>query len=236
VAVNANLNLFQTNTELLGWATGSFLVLTLFLLSGYLRRTDWQMLAVIVTVIGLHSLYWFSGGPDFGARYWWLILFPCIALTARGIEHLEGLAERAQRGAGRRVLAGTALLIGATVLLFGPWRAADKYYHYRGMRPEARRLAARLHLGNAIVLVRGNRFPDYATAAAYKPIDSAAAQTRFAWDRGAGVRRQLVRAFPGRPFWILDGPTLTRDGYRMIAGPLTGAELLVRADSLAPAQ
>ena len=236
VAVNANLNLFQTNVELLGWAIGSLLVLTLFLLAGHLRRTDWQMLAVIAMVIGLHSLYWFSGGPDFGARYWWLILFPCIALTTRGIERLEGLAERAQRGAGRRVLTGAAVLVGATVLLFVPWRAADKYYHYRGMRPEARRLPARLHLGNAIVLVRGNRFPDYASAAAYNPIDSAAVQTRFAWDRGAGVRRQLVRAYPGRAFWILDGPTLTGDGYRMIAGPLTGSELLARADSQAPTQ
>ncbi|HEV8613356.1 MAG TPA: glycosyltransferase family 39 protein, partial [Gemmatimonadales bacterium] len=57
VAVNANLNLFQTNVELLGWATGSLLLLMFWLTSGRLRRPDWQLLGVIGLVAGIHSLY-----------------------------------------------------------------------------------------------------------------------------------------------------------------------------------
>ena len=34
-------------------------------LSRRLRREDWWMLLAIAIVVGLHSFYWFSGGPDF---------------------------------------------------------------------------------------------------------------------------------------------------------------------------
>ncbi|HTL06576.1 MAG TPA: hypothetical protein VL241_12575 [Gemmatimonadales bacterium] len=235
VLVNANFNLFQTNVELLGWATGSLLLLALYLATGRLRRADWQMLTVLGLVIGLHSFYWFSGGPDFGARYWYLILLPCLALSAQGLTLLERKADAQASGAGARVLAGAGLLIAGALLVFVPWRAIDKYYHYRGMRPDVRRLAAHGRFGEAIVLIRGRRFPDYASAATYNPIDPAAPQTLFAWDRGPDTRRALARRFAGRPFWILDGPTVTRAGFQVVAGPLTGEQLLARGDSLPPA-
>jgi 4-amino-4-deoxy-L-arabinose transferase-like glycosyltransferase len=234
VAVNANFNLFQTNVELLGWATGSLLLLLLWLGSGRLRRSDWMMLSVIVLVAGIHSFYWFSGGPDFGARYWYLIILPCLALSARGLEYAEGIAEQAAPGGGHRVLSGAAVLVVAAVGLFVPWRAVDKYYHYRGMRPEARRLAAAPSFGNAIVLVRGRRFPDYASAVIYNPIDPQAPQPIFTWDRGAATRRRLVQAYPDRSFWVTNGPSLTGAAYEIVAGPLGAAELLARSDSLAP--
>src|SRR5690606_38953149 len=128
VLINANFNLFQTNTELLGWATGSLLPILLLLLVGRLRRPDAWMLACIAMVIGIHSLYYFSGGPDFGARYWYLILVPCLALAARGI---ETACERAGAEGGGRVVAGVSALVLTALLVFVPWRAADKYVHYR---------------------------------------------------------------------------------------------------------
>ena len=36
----------------------------------------------------------------------------------------------------------------------------------------------------------------------------------------------------GRAFWIVNGPTRTGGGYRVVAGPLSSAELLARADTL----
>ena len=232
VAINANFNLFQINTELLGWATGSLFLLLVWLSSGRTRRSDWEMVAAAGMVAGIHSFYYFSGGPDFGARYWYLAIIPCLALTARGIEYLEGSAEGATPGAGRRVLLGAGVLALAAVLVFVPWRAADKYFHYRGMRPDIRRIPAEHRVGNGIVLVRGKRHPDYASAMAYNPVDFNAPRPLFAWDRGPDVRRKLAAAYPGRLFWIVAGPTLTGGGYRMIAGPLTGAELVARPDSL----
>ena len=82
VLINANFNFFQTNIELFGWATGSLLVLALLLVSGRMRRPDAYMVAAIASVVGIHSFYYFSGGPDFGARYWYLIIVPCVALAA----------------------------------------------------------------------------------------------------------------------------------------------------------
>lgn len=235
VAVNSNINLYLTNVELLGWATGSFLVLSLFLAAGKLRRPDWQMLAVIGLVGGLHALYWFSGGPDFGARYWYLIILPCLALTARGLESLEAIAAARAAGAGHRVMAGGLALIAAALLVFLPWRAVDKYFHYRGMRPEARRVAAAPRFANGIILVRGRGFPDYASATVYNPIDPTSGQPLFAWDHGPALRRALARSYAGRPFWILNGPTVSGAGFEIVAGPLSAAELLARPDSLAAA-
>ena len=232
VAINANFNLFQINTELLGWATGSLLLLMVWLSSGRMRRPDWEMVAAVGMVAGIHSFYYFSGGPDFGARYWYLAIIPCLALTARGVEYLESRAEAVEAGAGRRILVGAGVLAAAAILVFVPWRATDKYFHYRGMRPDIRRIPAEHHVGNGIVLVRGKRHPDYASAMAYNPADFSAPRALFAWDRGIVVRRQLAAAYPDRAFWIVDGPTLSGGGYQVIAGPLTGAELVARPDSL----
>ncbi|MCA9722739.1 MAG: glycosyltransferase family 39 protein, partial [Gemmatimonadetes bacterium] len=221
VLINANFNLFQTNTELLGWATGSLLPILLLLLVGRLRRPDAWMLACIAMVIGIHSLYYFSGGPDFGARYWYLILVPCLALAARGI---ETACERAGAEGGGRVVAGVSALVLTALLVFVPWRAADKYVHYRGMRPDLRTMVTEPAFRDGLILVRGHRHPDYASAVIYGNLDPATPAPIIAWDRTPAQRAELVAAYPTRRFWVIDGPTVTGDGYRVLAGPLTGDE------------
>jgi hypothetical protein len=221
VLVNADLNAFQINTELLGWATGSFLALALLLALGRLRRADGVLAAVIAMIVGIHSFYWFAGGPDFGARYWYLVILPCLALSARGVEEAVRAAQEARGvSAGTRVLAAALALMLLTAGVFVPWRAADKYHDYRGMRPDVRRLAAERDFGRSLVLVRGRRFPDYASAAAYNPIDLHADVPVYAWDRDSTVHAQLLAAYPDRPVWVLDGPSRTGDGFRVVAGPL----------------
>lgn len=228
VLINANFNLFQTNTELLGWGTGSLLLLLVLLAWGRLRREDWWMLAVLAMIAGIHSFYYFSGGPDFGARYWYLIIVPCLALTARG---LETLGEPGRAGPSGRAIAAGALLVAVTLLVFVPWRATDKYFHYRKMEPGARALADDPAFRDGLVLVRGDRHPDYASAVVYNPVDSGGDAPLFAWDRSGTLRRALVAAYPDRRFWLVDGPTVSGDGYRVVAGPLTGAALLARPDT-----
>jgi hypothetical protein len=232
VVINANFNLFQINIELLGWATGSLLVLLLWLALGRRSRSDWLMVVSIVAVAGIHSFYYFSGGPDFGARYWYLVIIPCAALAARGIEELERRSDRGSPGDGRRVLAAVAALVAGALLVFVPWRATDKYHHYRGMRPDIRELPSRYPWANAIVLIRGKRHPDYASAIVYNPTDLEVPQPIYAWDRGGSIRRELVEAYPGRAWWIVDGPTFTGRGYQVVAGPLSSAELLARTDTV----
>jgi 4-amino-4-deoxy-L-arabinose transferase-like glycosyltransferase len=231
VAINANFNLFQINVELLGWATGSLLVLLLWLATRRVTRADRLMVVSIATIAAIHSFYYFSGGPDFGARYWFLVIVPCLALAARGIEELERGAESVSPGDGRRVLGATMALVAGSLLVFVPWRATDKYHHYRGMRPDIRELSARYPWAGGIVLIRGNRHPDFASAVVYNPVDLGRELPIYAWDRGGDVRRRLVAAYPGRRFWIVNGPTLTGRGYQVAAGPLTSQGLLARADS-----
>jgi hypothetical protein len=219
--VNTLVNLSQVNTEMLGWATGSLLgILALFVL-GRFSLPDMGMVAAVGTIVGLHAFYWYSGGPDFGARYWFLAIVPLLALTARGIQELErAFAARHVRNAGRPLVGILVIAVIAT-LIFIPWRAADKYWHFRGMRPDVRDLAVERGFGRSLVLVRGNRFPDYASAAAYNALDvQRTSGPVYVWDRDADARKAALRAFPDRRVWIVTGPSLTGRGYEITAGPL----------------
>ena len=221
VGVNALLNVFSINTELFGWGAGSLLFSALFLFAGRKARADYLMMAVIAVVVALHSFYWFSGGPDFGARYWYLVIVPVAALTARGIQLLLQSAPW-----GAEAAAAVVLMSGITIVSFFPWRAIDKYFHYRSIVPGAERLAEENGFGRSLVLVRGNRHVDYASAAVYLPADFEDGSPVYAWDRSPGVRRRLLLSFPGRDVWIVNGPTITGGGFEMAGGPYTASHLL----------
>jgi uncharacterized membrane protein YhaH (DUF805 family) len=221
VFVNANLNGYQVNVELLGWSVGSLLIIALLIFSGRLTRADWWMLAPIGLIVGLHSLYWFSGGPDFGARYWYLIIVPCIALAARGIVVVSAMSAGPRDREGVRASLGAMALCLIAISVFVPWRAVDKYYHYRRMEPGVERLAREHEFGSSLVLVRGRRHPDYASAATYNPLDLRAPEPIYAWDRGPEARAEVLRAYPDRQVWIVGGPTVTGRGFQVLAGPLS---------------
>ncbi len=223
-AVNTVMNTSLVDTELLGWPVGAVPLVLLPLLLGSRRdrRLDWWMAACIAAVGGAHAFYWFSGGPDFGARYWYLIIVPCCVLIASGLSRLDlEVSEESQRSSARVV--GVALALAALVV-FVPWRSLGKYRNYRGMRPDVRALAQAEGFGRSIVLIRGARFPDYASAAVYNPVDLNAGVPVYAWDATDGIRDRVLAAYPDRTVWILDGPTLTGDGFRIAAGPLSPGE------------
>lgn len=216
VVVNTALNVASLNFELFGWSTGSLLLVFLFLLWRRPDRRDGIMIALILAVVASYSAYWFSGGPDFGARYWFLVIVPCAVLTVRGA---QALAERLGPHGFPAVVTGMLILsLSAFVNVF-PWRAIDKYHHYRGMRPDLRELDRRYEFGPSLVLIRGNRHPDYASAFPYNPLDLHASRPVFAWDRSPEVRARLLAAYPERPVWIVEGPTVTGDGFRVVERP-----------------
>ncbi len=229
-AVNANLNIFSMNIELLGWGAGSLLLLALLFFSGTLRKADYLMLAVIAVVFIAHSLYWYSGGPDFGARYWYLMLFPCVVLTARGIQFLVMTLKSGSNSLSYiRVAIAIFSLSTLTLVNYFPWRAIDKYHHYLGMRPDVRYLARQFNFGKSLILIRGNRHPDYVSAFAYNPLDLNADVPVYAWDRDPSVRAQILQAYRDRPVWIVNGPSLTGRGYEVVSGPLRAGDLLTSA-------
>ena len=216
----AELNGHSLNTELFGWSTGSLCLIAIFIFFGRWRKPDGLMLAVIAGVLLAYAPYWGNGGPDFGARYWFLILVPCLALSARGLELLEAGLKSPARADARATLAVTALCALALVNYF-PWRSVDKYHNYLRMRADVRELASQHHFGKSLVLIRGDRFPDYMSAAIYNPLDLRADAPIYVWDRNEEVRSKILSLYPDRPVWVLEGPTVTHAGYRIAAGPLT---------------
>jgi len=226
--INAALNACSLNVELFGWGMGS-LLLAAVAVAGWRqsRRGDYFMLAVVAAVVGIFSFYWFGGGPDFGARYWFLMIVPLVALSVRGLLALEDkLAPDAVGMATVLVLC----LFAITLVNYLPWRSLDKYFHYLDMRPDVQTLAKAARFDRSLVLVQGRLFPDYQSAWVYNPLLPNAGQPVYAWDKSPEVRRQLLRAYHDRPVWILEGPARTGGGYRIAGGP-TPASILLERDA-----
>ncbi len=227
--VNANLNTFSINIELFGWSTGSLIIIALLLFSRKMRKSDYLMLIMILAIAATYSLYWFSGGPDFGARYWYLMLVPLIGLTVRGTQMLQekfNFGEISSPNSKRVIVAIMALSL-LSLINFFPWRAIDKYHHYRGMRPGIRELAKKYDFGKSLVLIRGDS-SDYQSAWTYNPINTEGDVPIYAWDRNPDIRAKVVKAYLNRTVWIVNGSSITHCGFRVIEGPLPALELLAK--------
>src|SRR5262249_36567902 len=134
--------------ELFGWASGSLLLVWTALVLGKHRPIDRAWIVFVLAIVAANSLYWFAGGPDFGARYWYLAIVPLIALAVTG---LNALAESEEERT-RLLIAVFALSLG-NMALFMPWRAVDKYVGYRGMVAGVRDLAREKNFGRSLVLI-----------------------------------------------------------------------------------
>ena len=225
VVLNSYLNTFAMNIELFGWVTGSLLLVFILFLSGKAKGVDYRLFLVVLVVAGLHALYWFSGGPDYGARYWFLMLLPVIALSVRGACVIGVRLPDRHFGMAQVVIAMLALSV-ASMSTFMPWRSIDKYFHYNNMRPDIRRLAQAYDFSNSLVLVSGNRFDDYMSAAVYNTPLLGQGSAVYAWNRNPEIRTALVKTFSNRNIWLVDGPTVTGAGFRVSGGPYTASELL----------
>jgi hypothetical protein len=223
VALNSLLNGVGVQTELFGWAMGSLTLIVALVWLRRLSRLDLGLLAVAAFVAGIHALYWFSGGPDFGARYWYLAIVPLVLLTARAGQ------VPFPRATGPGVAVGIVVLTALSTSTFGVWRAVEKYAGYRRMDGtflEFEHRGLPRGVANPLVLIRGGRHPDFHMAANRNPLDlRSATGPVYAWDRTPVIRRRVVAAFPERPVFIVDGPTVSGRGYRVVAGPLPPGSL-----------
>lgn len=224
-AVTSQFNVFAIQAELCGWSTGSLLFVLLFFAVAKTTRTDRALLAFALAIPCAGACYWFNGGPDFGARYWYLVCVPLAWLTMRGLREVGARAE-----VPARVAAFACALIVLAWCTWVPWRADDKYADYRGMNAAVRRLLARRDLGRALVLVYGLRHPDFASAAVYNPLDLEADAPIFAWAPDRVTRSALLEHYADRPVWLLAARGAGELGYEL-EGPLPAAS--VSRDELA---
>jgi len=225
--VNAALNVFLLNTELFGWGIGSLCLIILLGVSRSVLKKDLWAVITIVAVVGAYSLFWYHGGPDFGARYWFLCIIPLIALTIRGAEWIGRSisASQIEKNHICMVLAVGVLCI-VSLTSYVPWRASDKYHQYLGMRPGIEELAKRNDFGRSLVMVRGAEHPDYQSAWVYNPVNFEGNRPIYAFEKDTETRKRLLNEYSDRSVWIVNGPTLTNNGYSIVRGPVAASELL----------
>jgi 4-amino-4-deoxy-L-arabinose transferase-like glycosyltransferase len=231
VFMNTNQNLHLVQFELFGWAAGSLTLAYLLAVSASWKR-DWLMWFWALAVIAVLNLYWFSGGSDYGARYWYFAIVPFAVLVVRGGEWLaERFRSGSQQADATRVWLAVALasLLGTTNLL--TWRSLDKYFHYRGGNGGIRALAASRHFGRSLVFIRGRMFPDYGLALTLNPVslDASGTETIYARELDAASVARVRRYYADRPVWIVAGPTPAVPWFHVVAGPVQPGEPLESA-------
>jgi hypothetical protein len=226
VLINANKNLYMTNFELFGWSFGSLAFAALAVSLGGRRREDTIFAAIVVATVFGHSFYWFSGGPDIGARYWYQMLVPLLVLTLRGVQTVQRwlFSSVTTKSSPWRLSAFVAVASLVAFVNVMPWRSLDKYHHYRGMSADVKRLADSNGFGHSLVFVRAEDQEDYASAFVLNPPTLTEAGTVYALDRGPDQRQTLRRHFPDRQTWIVGRDASSGSRMQVLAGPLAPHE------------
>jgi hypothetical protein len=227
VAIHGNRNLYLLSSELFGWAPGSLWLL----LAGLLVRRSWPradllMVGIVAAVGLLHMAYWYPGGPDFGPRFWYLMIVPFAVFTVHGAMALgtQLAAATGGRHGGRRV--GAAMVIASlTALLAGlPWRATAKYHRYRDIGADVRTLASGGQWRNALVFVDATDRADYQSAFNFLSPTLDGEDPVFALDAGPLHRRDVLRRFPERPVWVIGRPPDRSNRLVILGGPFPPGE------------
>jgi 4-amino-4-deoxy-L-arabinose transferase-like glycosyltransferase len=222
VIVNTHQNLYLLNFESFGWSFGSIPFVLLLLLWRQWNRADWLSLIIVLATITGNSFYFFSGAPDFGARYWYQVLIPLGVLTVRGIQELQRRCASTEQTplAGPRVGAFVVLASLVALINFLPWRSLGKYNHYRGVRSDIMRLAQEYNFGHSLVFVREEDKSDYPSTFIFNPPNLNSTGTIYVRDIGPAGRAAVAQNFPDRPHWIVAGSSVLGGPFTLVSGPL----------------
>ncbi|MDQ4421025.1 hypothetical protein OOT33_11365 [Sphingobium sp. DEHP117] len=198
--IEQQFNLKSMNTELLGWAVGSLLLVYVHLIWGRLNRMDKAMLTVMGATILAYSLYWFNGGFYIGPRYWYMTLWPALYLSARGLQTAAAMTDHAGWAEGRQRVAVVAALMGALGLFaFLPWRAVEKYWEFRGFHSGYREMAAAGATDNALIFVKSDDVSEFGSAFTLNTPDLSGPV--FVRDLGPAANAEIIARLPGRAVW-----------------------------------
>ncbi len=220
VVLNTNKNLFMANVELFGWACGSLLLVLLGVPLIRRRRPDWLLILLVLLVVVGHSAYWFSGGPDFGPRYWYQAILPLVVLTVRGAEALGSRMSIGHAAARYRVAAFVAAATVSAAVTILPWRSLTKHYRYRDVGGAIRTLAQQHGFHHALVFVHTPDRAVYQSAFNLNPPTLADSATIYAFDAGRANRERVVGHFRDRPVWVIGPRSETDPTLGVLAGPL----------------
>lgn len=206
VLLNSNQNLANLQMELFGWPIGSLALLLFLLARGRLEGRARAVLALLALLAAGYNLYWFSGGPDFGPRYWFSMILPLALLSVLGFDRLRAELHPA----GARVGAALAALLLLVTPVFCVWRISARYLDYRGFHGGYRRLLEEHEdMRGGLVLVETREEIDYGCAFILNDPFLSEGSTIFARSRGTVADFELIRALGGRRVFRVRGPAGT---------------------------
>jgi hypothetical protein len=221
IVINTNQNLYLLNFETFGWISGSLIFLLAFVVWWKYRQPDKFLLAIMaITILGSY-LYFFSGVPDFGARYWYQLLLPVTILTVRGVEELQSRWNERGGSTNGKIKIATYLFVASLIslLTFVPWRGFGKYVNYRGMRSDVNHIAERCDFGKSLVIVRGIDKSDYPSAFVYNPVDLNAPVPIYVREVGGDVTNRIRAIYSDRPIWVIEGSNELGGEFRIVESP-----------------
>jgi hypothetical protein len=221
VLLNANKNFSLLNFELFGWAAGSLVLACIAMQPSAVGWRDSVMIGILVSVIGGHAFYWAPGGPDFGARYWYLTIVPLAVLTIRGADMVvRGLCARGRdpSATAGRVVAFIAFASVAGLSIVVPWRSMTKYHRYRDIGRDFQVITQRRGINDALIFVHSPTRSDYQAAFNFNPLTLTEPGNIFVRDLGAEPAAAILKQFPSRPVWII-GRESEADMIDVISGP-----------------
>jgi 4-amino-4-deoxy-L-arabinose transferase-like glycosyltransferase len=206
VLVNLNRNLAITQAELLGWCVGSLLLFVVGLALRPPRGNTAPWRSLVGLFVGGYCLYWFSGGPDLGARYWYPALPGFAVLSVLGATALCRVWQHPRSGAA--VLRSAIVLTLAALVSVVPARAVTKFHGYRLIGSDVAALVRSEGIRNSVVFLRTPQRSRYQAAFHLNSVPLGDDNV-FARDAGAASRAAVLRAFPGRTVWVLEADSLS---------------------------
>jgi hypothetical protein len=217
---NTSLNLSMLLPQLYGWPFGLALAFAFLpFVLGAARRWDLLLLACLLSLIAAYSAY-FASGLMYGPRYYYEGLPPLFLLTARGMVELGRLPNRLWPRFGvrqdRELAAFFPLVLAGALLLFNlrfylPSQLS-LYHNYNYSSDTELRAVERARIHHAVVFVVSPPGIWYTYGNVLFENDPLL-KGDVIYVRDLGARDQeLLKYFPNRTRYRLDGITLTRLG------------------------
>lgn len=219
VLINGNHNLYFAHVEAVGTHAGLLGLVALAVALGLrLRREDGLWLGYVASVVGAFSCYWFSGGSDFGPKYWYVLLPATVVLLGLWGDRIRrALPEQhALRPVAPAALVAVVLLSG---LHFLPWRLVDRYYHRKPCPANLAALERTHDWDNALVFVENARSENFGQAFVRNDVDFEPPGPVYARRVDPETDARLAAWFKGRQVWVIRAPSHPGEDFVVLSGP-----------------